>query len=121
LQHCNKIPLAISSTIRSFLAGFLLVIFAIGITPKRTLHNIVANHTDGKAGTINLQLPGEQLSTSSFNCQCDNLIVESPFVAETYQYNIPFHYTFAAFTAKQVSGHYSSDRFSFCLRGPPAC
>jgi hypothetical protein len=58
------------------------VLFAFSITPKIVLHNLVANHKDGKTKTSLPDAYSTQLSKASFNCQCDNLISESPFVAE---------------------------------------
>ena len=105
------------SLIRKSLAGFLLVVFAFGITPKRTLHNLVANHKDGKVASVHSEAAA--LSKASFNCQIDNLISESPFVSEKIvlvQTPVPFA---ADHTVLQLPCFHSSEDYSFGLRGPP--
>ncbi len=111
--------MANSSIIRSVLAGFLLVVFAFGITPKRTLHNLVATHKDGSANAAANHSDEEAISKSTFNCQCDNLISESPFVAQSYPVNVSLAIPYASYSCNPVAVYYSSDHFSFGLRGPP--
>lgn len=97
------------------------MLFAYGITPKITLHNLVASHRDGK---VKKSLPdpnSTQLSKAGFNCQCDNLIIESPFVAETESLVITAQVGYAVFCDAFVADVYSSAVFSYSLRGPPAC
>jgi hypothetical protein len=109
------------TSIQKFIAGLLLVVFAFGISPKRSWHNLVANHKDGKPAASAHDHRAADISRAAFNCQCDNLISESPFVAEaTTTEAVPVIYHTANFIAIPAAP-YSSDRFSFCLRGPPAC
>jgi hypothetical protein len=121
LQQRNKMSLARSFTIRQLLAGFFLVLFAFGITPKITLHNLVANHKDGRAkGSIPITST-TQFSTASFNCQCDNLISESPFVPLAQSCYVTVETSFAAYKRVYVEAVYSTQQFCSSLRGPPAC
>jgi len=101
------------------LAGFLLVIFAFGITPKRTLHNLVATHKDGSSSAATVNNHDTTLGNATFNCQCDNLISESPFVAQAHAFYISLNIAFPAYCSDIIAIHYSSDHFSFGLRGPP--
>jgi hypothetical protein len=101
------------------LAGFLLVIFAFGITPKRTLHNLVATHKDGSASAAAVNNHDVAYSNATFNCQCDNLISESPFVAQSQISYISLAISFPAYCSHIIAVHYSSAHFSFGLRGPP--
>jgi hypothetical protein len=108
-------------TIRNVLAGFFLLLFAFCITPKRTLHNLVANHTDGRTGVKSKGPYQSQIGRSGFNCQLDNLISESPFVEDT---QIPFTLLvsdFLTYQEKQAGSFYVSAFFCSGLRGPPAC
>lgn len=122
LQQRNKISLAKSLIIRKLLAGFFMAVFAFGITPKITLHNLVATHIDGRAKTsVPEQQAPTQLSTASFNCQCDNLISESPFVASSEAAYTTVETAFAAYKRVYVEAVYSTQQFCSSLRGPPAC
>ena len=106
-----------SKFIRTVLAVLMLMVFAFSVTPKILLHNLVANHKDSeiKSNFSN----EEQFSKSGFNCNCDNLVVESPFVNDF----IPVHLS----AAKQFAQHQTFFRNGFAsfhhfyleLRGPP--
>ena len=57
----------------------LLVVFILGITPKKTLHTWFANHTDSTS-----KIPDgktQQLTKAGSNCNCDDLVAESHFVS----------------------------------------
>ena len=99
----------------------LLVLFALGITPKITLHNLVANHKDGRTKSAFPDPYSTQLSKASFNCQCDNLISESPFVTEPAAAPEMPVSVFDVYQHGFIEEVYSSNCFSFSLRGPPAC
>lgn len=109
-------------TIRHVLAAIFLVLFAYGITPKITWHNLVATHKDGRTKCALPDPFSTQLSKASFNCQCDNLIIESPFVAEIMPLvvtpPVPVYPVFADAFAADV---FSSALLGHSLRGPPAC
>jgi len=54
----------------------MLLVFLFANTPKRLLHNLVADHTD----TVNKRDDGQdKLRKSSFYCQWDHLVATSPF------------------------------------------
>jgi hypothetical protein len=63
---------------RQLLAALMLCVFLFGITPKKLLHTIVANHTDSVPYKTDAAKP-TQVSTAGFNCQVENLVAESPF------------------------------------------
>jgi len=102
--------------IKRFLSGFLLIVFTLSITPKKYLHDIFAKHVD-----ISYKKSGDkvyQLTSSGFNCNCDNLVAESSFVIDQHLFSFPIFNSFSAFLIKDISfssvpGIYSS------LRGPP--
>lgn len=121
LQQRNKITLAKNSTIRHILALLFLVLFAYGITPKITLHNLVASHRDGRTKSTLTDTHATQLSKAGFNCQCDNLIIESPFVAEAEPLVVIPQVYYPVFCGEFVADVYTSTVLSYSLRGPPAC
>jgi hypothetical protein len=96
------------------------VVFAFGITPKRSLHNLLADHKDGKT-SANTRPVGALLTRASFNCQCDNLISESPFVSNSVAEGITAASLFPVFITGGIQQPVSSSPLSFSLRGPPAC
>ncbi len=113
--------MSVYTSIQKLVAGLLLVLFAFGITPKRTLHNLVADHRDGKVAVIFHDHTGTELSKAAFNCQCENLISESPFVTETYAFTkaSPVYFTTYAYGA--IDRPATTAIFSSGLRGPPVC
>jgi hypothetical protein len=103
------------------LAGIFLVLFAFGITPRLTLHNLVANHKDGRAKNALPDPFSKQLSKAGFNCQCDNTIIESPFVSEGITSYIIITSSFEAYQNIFTEEVFSSQQYCSSLRGPPAC
>ncbi|MBI2283487.1 MAG: hypothetical protein HYU71_07255 [Bacteroidetes bacterium] len=98
------------------------MLFAYGITPKLTLHNLVATHQDGRTRCALPDPFSTQLGTASFNCQCDNLIIESPFVATiTALVVVPPVPVYPVFADAFAADVFSSDVLGYSLRGPPAC
>ena len=101
--------------IRSLLSGFLLLVFALAITPKKFLHFAFASHTDNTASAS--KTPA--ISVSGFNCDTDNLVAEPNFecvgsisILPVVKYGTGFIETGFAFSCSSVlSSH---------LRGPPA-
>jgi hypothetical protein len=106
-----------NNVIRSVLATLMLAVFAFSVTPKILLHNLVADHKDTpiKSNYSNQ----EQFSKAGFNCNCDNLVVESPFVNDFIPVDLSIAKQFAKqqtfFRDNSNSLHY----FYFELRGPP--
>ncbi|HXB28784.1 MAG TPA: hypothetical protein VNW49_03145 [Puia sp.] len=66
-----------SNTIRRFFAAFFLLLFSFCVTPKRFLHDLLANHKDALYSD---SLPLQQISTSGFHCNVDDLVVVAPFL-----------------------------------------
>jgi hypothetical protein len=66
-----------SSTIRRFFAAYFLLLFSLCITPKRILHDLLANHKDVQTAA---NLPFQQFATSGFHCHVDDLVVVEPFL-----------------------------------------
>jgi hypothetical protein len=64
--------------IRQFTAIALLLLFVLGNMPKQWMHDLFANHVDYKNGIVE-QPHNTNVYQSSFHCQTDHFIVESPF------------------------------------------
>jgi hypothetical protein len=98
-------------------AGLMLVIFAFSITPTIILHNWLANHKDSvrKLPAKNQQLVGKVL----FNCNCDNIVAESPFTEPENSFQLPQVQPFSIQQETNLVHFISSEYFHFSLRGPP--
>jgi hypothetical protein len=97
----------------------LLIVFALGITPKQALHDWLANHEDATHPHCNY---GDTTHYGSygFHCDCDNLVAESPF---TYQENIIEHNALPVFAGRPgfiAHRFYAEAPGVSSLRGPPA-
>ncbi|MEO6289464.1 MAG: hypothetical protein ABIO76_06065 [Ginsengibacter sp.] len=105
--------------IRKLFAITLMVVFALSITPTKVLHSFFADHTDASLNkTYSSKNPG--LSVAGFNCQCNNLVVESPF---TIQYFVAATDIFEIydFNKQAFAPDFNcADHFFFELRGPPS-
>jgi hypothetical protein len=97
-------------------AILLLFVFILGITPKKTLHNWFANHSDSTSSV----LPGntQQLAKAGFNCDCENLVAESHFItfSSLNVVNFPSVHSFVSFSIPSLI---SLSLFHNNLRGPP--
>ena len=102
--------------VKKAIAVFLLMVFTLGITPKKALHNLLANHTDNTFKTSDSK--SQQLSVAGFNCKCDDLVAESNFIAVTNT-----TYIVSAVWHSEYTLYYSSltslPHLSCNLRGPP--
>lgn len=96
----------------------MLIVFAFSVTPKKILHDLVANHTDKSIGSATS--PVTKISTNGFVCKCDNLVAESPFTEGTQEFVLPAIRVFDVRQAGVLYHFYATDRFFFSLRGPPA-
>ena len=66
-----------SNIIQRLAAAFLLLLFSFCVTPKRFLHDILANHRDSQMAN---NIPVEQITASGFHCHIDDLVVVTPFL-----------------------------------------
>ena len=96
----------------------MLVLFAFSITPKLLLHDLVANHKDTplKSSTNKTQ----QFDVTGFNCGCDNLVVESPFVENFIAAEIVTPSFFSLHINPEIKNFISVNQFYVGLRGPPS-
>lgn len=104
--------------IRTAVASLLLLLFALGITPRQLLHDVITSHTDLSISAP----PGKHASLckTGFNCDCLDLVAESPFIVDGHAVaDVLFrpHQLFVP-PAQQDASAASVSLSS--LRGPPA-
>ena len=106
--------------IRQFVAAILLLVFTLGATPKKFLHDAVAKHQHSYREQC-VSHHHTNLAAAGFNCQIDNLVVEMPFVSSVI-FSIGFvaisHFIFQVHFCKNII---STNVCVAYLRGPPAC
>jgi hypothetical protein len=66
-----------SNTIQRLIAATLLLLFSFCVTPKRVLHDLLANHRDAQTSP---HLPQKQIAASGFHCHIDDLVVVAPYL-----------------------------------------
>jgi hypothetical protein len=109
------------SVIHRLLAGWLLLLFAFSITPKKFLHNLVANHQDATAMNFPRENTGaSQLSKAGYHCPCEQLVVQTPFVYQSATINYAIVPVFVVYQDQQFVSTYSTAPDVSFLRGPPA-
>jgi hypothetical protein len=104
--------------IRHLFAGFLLTLFALGITPRIAIHALAAHHTD-----THLSLKygdADQYNTAGFHCATDNLVVEFPFLDHSLTLELGLPPAYPAHRAAILVQPIAEDHPLFGLRGPPA-
>ena len=75
-------------TIRKFIALVMLVVFAFSITPQKSIHDLVAKHSDPSKCSVHKDAPVDQVENASIHCSYDNLVVASPYVEFDFSINI---------------------------------
>jgi len=103
--------------LRRSLAGILLVLFALSIMPKKVLHDLIVSHKDGVNTTKSVT---PQVGKAGFNCDCQNLVTESPFIADGQQIDLSFHPDYSIEPCTFSSQVYTTALLFYSLRGPPA-
>ena len=102
--------------LKNLVTVFLLGVFLLAITPKKTLHYLLAGHKDNTCKTSDGKT--QELSKAGFNCQCDDLVVKSNFIGYTNSVVITpstVHFYFAS----NFNSFLSLPHLLFNLRGPP--
>lgn len=109
----------LQNIIKQSAASFLLLVFILSATPKRFLHDVIANHQH--QAHYNKNNHQAAVTVAGFNCQIDNLVVDIPFdVVETLQF--AFHKQFfSTYTQSLYQYSFTAQHVIIALRGPPAC
>ncbi|WP_127130974.1 hypothetical protein [Pseudoflavitalea rhizosphaerae] len=99
------------------ISTLLLLLFALSITPKKLLHDLIVHHEDD----INYHIansPG--FVKSGFHCDTDHNVAESPFASGDPLTISGPPVEFVSFNDAVNSSLHSITVFYFSLRGPPA-
>jgi len=104
-------------SIKNFFAGIALVVFALAITPRQFLHDLVTGHTHTYS-----KVSGEETfkaPTKGYTCEWHQPDALSPFVESGLPSlaALPSNFVEKLF-AYQAGHHHSHPRY-FSLRGPP--
>lgn len=96
----------------------LLVLFALSITPKKTLHDLLVHHQDD---LVNFHQQEPTVSQSGYHCDTENWVAESPFTGEQQASLLtqPLPVFIQVNDAVNASLH-SLPILYAALRGPPA-
>ncbi len=114
----HKFHLRQNIYIRKFFAAALVIVFAFSITSSKVLHYFFANHKDATASKVNASgLP--VLSVAVFHCQCDNLVVEFPFILSCKPVMAGIPELFVLNNPVPELPFSSFEYFFFEQRGPP--
>ncbi|MFI5155713.1 MAG: hypothetical protein ACHQEM_05985 [Chitinophagales bacterium] len=106
------------STIRPLLGLLLLFVFGFSTLPKKTVHDLFARHKDSNSRVNDSK--SMQFSWAGFHCNCENLVVESPFIHNHFDAAIASLPSYPIqFAAPLVSLH-AKHLDDLNLRGPPA-
>jgi hypothetical protein len=106
-----------SLIIQKPLAFFALLVFFFSATPKKFLHDLVADHQDFYAA-----LPGDNpgISNSGFNCHIHDLVVSTPFLVVNSFSETGTGAAYALYTEKGFVRYTLPTCITKDSRGPPA-
>jgi hypothetical protein len=107
-------------TIRQILAAFMLIVFAFSITSQKTIHDLVAKHSDKVKCDVHKNLPIEQVENSSIHCSHDNLVATSPFVEFNFTIVLEQLILNIATNTQLLNFYFYNNNYSLDSRGPPA-
>jgi len=107
------------STIQRILSGFLLVLFAFSITPKKVLHDLVANHRDSHSKTC-ADNSTTKIVKAGYNCNTEDLVAESPFIENSCPTELPEPPSLSLIFSDRPENFYYFHQLFAELRGPPA-
>jgi len=88
------------------------------LLPKKTLHDLIADHKD--APFASTETAQQHLSVSGFRCNCDDLVVESPFVSDILPIEITGAASYVSHNTVAADDFRFLHHFYFELRGPPS-
>lgn len=106
----NKIILSLS-------AVFVIVMLLFSITPKRFLHDLIADHKDTVTTAVNDGK--DHIDHHGFRCNCDNLVATSPFISQDIMEEPVMPTNENSVLTTYTSGSKAAIFYHFSLRGPP--
>ena len=108
-----------NKTIRKIIALLMLVVFAFSITSQKSVHDLVAKHSDQVKCNVHKSAPIDQVEKSSIHCAHDNLVVASPFANFYFTLHLQ-HPVCAQMRNTALLGFYfPAPSYTLESRGPP--
>ena len=107
-------------TIRFFISLIMLVVFAFSITSQKTIHDLVAKHSDQEKCNIHKSLPIEQVEKSTIHCSHYNLVVASAFTDFSFEIILIHPIIAIVRNTPLVAFNFLEQNTSLDSRGPPA-
>ncbi|MEP7256795.1 MAG: hypothetical protein ABI687_00350 [Flavitalea sp.] len=105
--------------IKKLFGSLLLAVFAFGMTPKIFLHDLFAEHTDFSL-SLNKYPHTNQVDKAGFRCNCDHLVVESPFTDQADRVELSIPVFFSDLQEHFFYDYHFTSPFFYSLRGPPS-
>jgi hypothetical protein len=93
------------------------MLFAFCVTPKRFLHDLLANHQDTERTT---HPPVQEIFASGFHCQVDKLVVMAPFLPGIQPEEVSLRFVAQPQFAEQLNPNIFVCLPHTGVRGPPA-
>ena len=109
-----------NKTFKQFLALAMLVVFAFSITPQKSIHDLVAKHTDPQSCSVHKDLPIEQIENAALHCSYDFQVATTPFVDYDFSIEIAIPIVAKARNAKFLAAPIAQVAIISDSRGPPA-
>jgi len=106
-------------TIRQILAVVMLLVFAFSITSQKTIHDLVAKHSDKIKCDVHKNLPIEQVENASIHCSHDNLVATSPFLDFNFSIELAQPVLNNVTNTYLVCFYFSNNNYSLDSRGHP--
>lgn len=96
----------------------LLLVFSFSAAPKKYLHDLVADHTDYYASHAGNETA--VVTKADFNCDCEDLVVSTPFIQTTFLTDFALSTLYQEFIAASYRQFNLTTQYTKDLRGPPA-
>jgi len=97
----------------------MLVVFAFSITSQKTIHDLVAKHTDKVKCDVHKDLPIDQVENSTIHCSHENLVAASPFADFSFQIILTHPLIALVQNTPMIAFNFSAQNTSLDSRGPP--
>jgi hypothetical protein len=105
----------LSGFIKAIVSGFLIGVFAIGITPKQVLHDVLTHHHHVQCK----EKSASWISKDRFSCDDESFAIESPFFGQNNAVAIIPPAVFRTTSNLFFTSYSFLHHFFFELRGPP--
>ena len=105
--------------IRQIIASWMLLVFAFSIMPQKSMHDLVAKHSDPTHCNVHQDAPIAQVEKSSIHCSYDNLVVASPFLDFSFAHELNVYPPRSIKNTSLVALTYLLVPFLLESRGPP--